>query len=563
MKQFIDYGITGISIALGGQQRTICPECSHSRQTKPNEKCLSVDVNKKTWYCHHCAWSGGIGTINNDYYKHVESYTPIEYKPVAVINDALTEYFKSRGISKEVIDRNNISLYKEWILFPYYIDDDCVNVKYRGIKEKKFMQAKDGYKCFYKINDIKDFKYAIICEGEIDALSFEQAGILCAVSVPEGGINPDAKNITQKLKYIDNNIHLFDDCNDIYLCTDNDAVGRRLADELSRRFGRERCKIVKFPDGCKDANDILLKHGTSELINIIANAEPYPIEGVKLAVSFTDSLLDIWHNGFQTGANTTVYPSFDSHFTFHTGQLTVVTGIPSHGKSNFIDNIIIELARNAGWKSAVFSPENPSVEIWLIRLLEILTKKPFYSGSNRLLPDDIVNYNKVINDYVFNILPDDNFQLDNVLSTAKMLIRRYGINILVIDPFNNIESSINKGESETSYIAKVLVKLRNFARKTGVHLILIAHPKKMNKIGNSNYNFDVPVLYDISGSANFYNIADNGITVYRRFNEDDASQSYTEIYIQKVKSKYIGKLGRIDFSYDINTQSYTEQIRVF
>jgi twinkle protein len=84
----------------------------------------------------------------------------------------------------------------------------------------------------------------------------------------------------------------------------------------------------------------------------------------------------------------------------------------------------------------------------------------------------------------------------------------------------------------------------------------------MNKIGNSNYNFDVPVLYDISGSANFYNIADNGITVYRRFNEDDASQSYTEVYIQKVKSKYIGKLGRIDFTYNINTQTYTEQIRI-
>lgn len=562
MKQFIDYGISGISVSLGGQQRTTCPECSHTRHNKPDEKCLSVDVDKKTWYCHHCAWSGGIGTINNDYYKHIESYTPIQYKPAITKDDALTEYFKKRGISKEIIERNNISLYKEWILFPFYIDDDCVNVKYRGLKEKKFMQAKDGYKCFYKINDIKDYKYAIICEGEIDALSFEQAGILCAVSVPEGGINPDAKNITQKLKYIDNNIHLFDECSDIYLCTDNDAVGRRLADELSRRFGRERCRIVKFPDGCKDANDVLLKYGTTELINIIANAEPYPIEGVKLASSFTDSLLDIWHNGFQTGANTGVFSSFDNHFTFHTGQLTVVTGIPSHGKSNFIDNIIIELARNAGWKSAVFSPENPSVEIWLIRLLEILTNRPFYNGVDRLTPDDIVHYNKIINEYIFNILPDDNFQLDNVLSTAKMLIRRYGINILIIDPFNNIESSINKGESETSYIAKVLVKLRNFARKTGVHLILIAHPKKMNKIGNSNYNFDVPVLYDISGSANFYNIADNGITVYRRFNEDDASQSYTEVYIQKVKSKYIGKLGRIDFTYNINTQTYTEQIRI-
>lgn len=558
MKTFSDYGIIGIKNALGGQQRVLCPECSHTRQNKPDEKCLSVDVDKKTWYCHHCAWNGGIGIDKQEYWHNVESYTSIDYKPIINNDSELIAYFKTRGISEHVVKRNNISQYKDWILFPSYINDDCVNVKYRGIKEKKFMQSKDGYKSFYKLNDIIDAKYAIICEGEIDALSFEQAGILNAVSVPEGAINPDAKNITQKLKFIDNTIKYFDNIDEIYIATDNDASGRRLADELSRRFGRERCRIVKFPDGCKDANDVLLKYGTSELIKIIANAEMYPIENVQLSSTFTDSLIDIWHNGFQTGANTNTFEKFDSHFTFHAGQLTVVTGIPSHGKSNFIDQIIIELAKNAGWKSAVFSPENPSTEIWLIRLLEILTKRPFYSGFNRLNPDDIITANKYINEYIFSILPEDNFQLDNVLATAKMLIRRYGINMLVIDPFNNIESSISRNESETSYIAKVLVKLRNFARKTGIHLILIAHPKKMNKINGSDYNFEIPVLYDISGSANFYNVADNGLTVYRRFDESDASKSNTEIYIQKVKSKYIGKLGRIDFSYDINTQSYTE-----
>ena len=558
MKNFSDYGITGIKNALGGQQRVLCPECSGTRQNKPDEKCLSVDVDKKTWYCHHCAWSGGVGTDKQEYWQNVESYKSIDYKPVVNNDSDLIAYFKKRGISEQIIQRNKICQYKEWILFPSYINDDCVNVKYRGISEKKFMQSKDGYKTFYKLNDIIDAKYAIICEGEIDALSFEQAGILNAVSVPEGAINPDAKNITQKLKFIDNTIKYFDDIDEIYIATDNDASGRRLADELSRRFGRERCRIVKFPDGCKDANDVLLKYGASELVTMIAKAEMYPIENVQLANTFTDSLIDIWHNGFQTGATTQTFEKFDNHFTFHAGQFTVVTGIPSHGKSNFIDQIIVELAKNAGWKSAVFSPENPSTEIWLIRLLEIFTKRPFLSGYNRMNPDDIKKANNVINEYIFSILPDDNFQLDNVLATAKMLIRRYGINMLIIDPFNNIESSISRNESETSYIAKVLVKLRNFARKTGIHLILIAHPKKMNKISGSDYNYDIPVLYDISGSANFYNVADNGITVYRRFDESDASKSNTEIYIQKVKSKYIGKLVSIDFSYDINIQSYTE-----
>jgi twinkle protein len=556
MNTFYDYGILNINTKIGGQQRTLCPQCSHTRNNHKSEKCLSVDTDNLTWFCHHCNWTGKISE-NKIKYKEIDKYKSIPYEKNENINN-IEIFFKNRGINKEIIERNKISEHNGWVMFPYYINEDCVNVKYRNIKEKKFMQSKEGFPCFYKINDIINQNYAVICEGEIDALSFEVAGILQAVSVPNGGINPEAKNISQKLKFIDNSIHYFDDCETIYLATDSDAVGRRLCEELSRRFGKERCRIVRFPEGCKDANDVLLKQGTAGLYKCLTDAEPYPIENVNYAKDFESNLIDIWNNGFNTGVKTNSFQKFDEHFTFHEGQLTVITGIPSHGKSNFIDNIIVELAKNVGWKSAVFSPENPSIEIWLIRLMEIYLKRPFYSGIDRMNPDLIKESLNFLNDFIFNILPEDNFQLDNVLATAKMLLKRYGINILVIDPFNNLETNITRGESETSFIAKILVKLRNYARKTGIHIILIAHPRKMNKINGSNYNFEVPVLYDISGSANFYNIADNGGCVYRRFDEDDASKSHMEFYWQKIKSKYIGKLGRIDFEYDLQNQSYKE-----
>ena len=561
MKTFIDYGIFDINKSIGGQQRTLCPQCSHTRINNKNEKCLSVDVDNKTWFCHHCNWKGNIN--NKDiYYKEIEKYKPINYSIKDNINK-VELYFKNRGIDKGILQRNKITEHQDWAVIPYFIGEDCVNVKYRGLNEKKFMQSKDGFACFYKLNDIIGEKYAIICEGEIDALSYEQAGITQAVSVPNGGINPEAKNISQKLKFIDNSIHYFDDCETIYLATDMDAVGRRLCEELSRRFGKERCRIVKYADGCKDANDVLLKHGIAELYKSITDSLPYPIDNVNYLSSFEENLIDIWTNGFNTGVTTNCFQQFDNHFTFHEGQLTVITGIPSHGKSNFVDNIIVELAKNVGWKSAVFSPENPSIEIWLIRLMEIYNQRPFYTGSNRLNPQVIKESLNFLNDYIFSILPEDNFQLDNVLDTAKMLLKRYGINILVIDPFNNLETNYTRGESETTNIAKILVKLRNFARKTGIHVILIAHPKKMNKINGSDYNFEVPVLYDISGSANFYNIADNGGCVYRRFDDNDPSKSHMEFYWQKIKSKYIGKQGRIDFNYDINTQSYSEIQNIF
>ena len=564
MNQFQDYGIHGIDIRAGGQQRTLCPECSHSRQNHPNEKCLSVNVDEKTWLCHHCAWSGAVK--NNDA-KQTWQAPP---KPQAVRfhndnkSDAMIEYFKLRGISKDVLESEKIVSYsaygKEWIAFPYVMNDEVVNVKYRGLESKEFRQTKDGYKCFYRLDAIKDKPYAIICEGEIDALSFVQAGITNVVSVPEGGINPDAKNVTQKMSYVDNCIDYFDGINEIYIAVDNDAVGRRLCEELARRFGKDRCRIVRFPDGCKDANDVLnLPDGQVELLACIHKAEAYPIEGVKLATDFMHSMIDIYEHGFQDGATSGIFPRFDNHFTWHTGQLTVITGVPSFGKSNFIDHMIVALSKNAGWKAAVFSPENPSPEIWLIRLCEIYTKQSFENGTrNRMTKETMQKAMQWIAKNVFYIMPDsETFALDDVLATARLLLRRFGINMLVIDPWNNLEMQMQKGETENLYVGRMLAKMRMFAMKTGIHIVLIAHPRKMQAL-DSFGNFEIPTPYSISGSSNFYNIPHNIMIVHRDFEPD--GRSLARVMIAKVKNKYIGKVNKqgIPFEYDAYTQSYSE-----
>ena len=140
MNLFIDYGINGIDLRAGGQQRTLCPECSHSRQNHPNEKCLSVNVDDKTWLCHHCAWSGGIKE------KDARKTWQDAPKPKKINfhndtkSDAMVEYFKSRGITKDVLEVEKIvtvSAYgKDWIAFPYSIESEIVNVKYRGLSQK-------------------------------------------------------------------------------------------------------------------------------------------------------------------------------------------------------------------------------------------------------------------------------------------------------------------------------------------------------------------------------------------------------------------------------------------
>jgi twinkle protein len=558
MNRFEDFGISGVDYTSKTEQRFLCPKCSAGRQGKNrNSKCLDVNVELGIWNCHHCGWSGKLFEKKEKFEpKHIER----KFKPA---DENVFSYFAKRGISKEVVIRNNISLDMRTfdneelgcICFKYYLDDKLVNIKYRSTN-KKFLQETGGAKIFYKINDIIGLNECIITEGEIDALSYEQAELPNAISVPEGGINENVKNLTTKLDFIDNCISYFENINKIYLALDKDGPGLRMQEELARRFGKKRCWIVSFPEGCKDANEVLIKHGASALRKSIEEAELYPIKGVKYALNSLDRLIELNKNGFPHGAKIH-FQNFDEHFTWYDSQLTVVTGLPSSGKSNFIDQVMLRLTQYNDWKFGIYSPENATEDIHLIRLCEILYSRPFEKGFNDCLNEqDITEAVDFLNDRVYFIRPDnEEFTLDNILESATGLVQKYGIRGLIIDPWNTIEHQYGT-LNETIYTGKVLNRLKYFARDNGLHLILIAHPRKMSKKPGKKV-FEVPSLYDISGSANWYNIADNGICVYRHFNEKRIS-NIVDIHILKVKHKYIGQMGKIGFEFDYKSQSYIE-----
>lgn len=561
MTTFQDYNIFGITPQSKGQVHTTCPECSHLRK-KNGEKCLSVNVDDGTWFCHHCGWSGSLKKTE---YKKVElpDFTGTKMKEQPSESDKLNKvmysFFEKRGITKNTLIANGIYPSTDyhnniWYGFPYFEDNKVVNIKYRG-EQKEFKQTSGGHRTFYRIQSVENARKVIITEGEIDALSFVEAGFDSVISVPDGAINPDARNVNAKMQFVDNTVHYFDGVEHICLALDNDGPGRRMTEELARRFGKERCKIVKFPDDCKDANEVLLNHGKTVLAECIANATDYPLEGVHILTDSARQILDIYENGFPQGVVTGVWQKFDRLIRWFPGHFTVVTGIPSHGKSNFVDNLIVNLARHNGWRAAVFSPENPTPEMWVIRLLEIATGESFF-GQDRIKPEKITDTIDALSQYFFMINPDDDYSIEKVTATAKSLLRRFGINLLVIDPWNNLEVKNKSGENETGYAARILVKLRSFARQTGIHIILIAHPRKMQKTESGNY--DIPTAYDISGSAHFYNVADNIMSVYREFHNADDDVSTTHVHVQKVKTKYSGQIGSSRFDFDKSIQKYSE-----
>jgi twinkle protein len=434
-----------------------------------------------------------------------------------------------------------------------------VNIKFRALGEKAFIQVKDAEKTLYGLDDIGNARAVIIVEGECDKLALEEAGIVNVVSVPDGAPrhvkagDPDPEDA--KFAFLVNCAEQLDRLERILIAVDADEPGLALAEELARRLGRERCWRVRWPDAgdapCKDANEVLLVHGAEVLRECIDNAEPWPITGLYGVRDYTDQVLDLYRNGRKRGLSTG-WPSLDQYMLICEGRLSVVTGIPNSGKSEFVDALMVNLAMRYGWNFAVCSFENPPEE-HIAKFAEKYLGIPFWDGPTRRMSE--CDLDKAIGwaDEHFRLIRFDEEAptIEAVLDKARAAVLRHGVRGLVIDPYNELEHRRPNGMTETEYVSQLLGKVKRFAQNHAVHVWFIAHPAKMHR---ENGALPVPTLYDISGSANWANKADIGIVVHRDPDKDPKA----EIHIRKVRFKSEGKLGVIELRWDRATGRYSE-----
>ena len=531
-----------------GENLMLCPVCSHTRQKK-TLKCFSYNLQKNAGRCNHC---GVVLVQKSDKPEFVKTVykKPIWTNKTNISNKAL-QWFESRKITQGIINELKVSegvcfmpqIAKETntIQFNYFKLGELVNVKYRD-GAKHFKLFKDGELIFYNLDAAINSKEIIIVEGEMDVLALYQSGFKNCISVPngcneKGNINMD---------YLDNCIDFFDEDCKFILALDNDKVGIRLRDELARRLGYENCSIVTFKD-CKDANDCLIKYGIIGVTESLESKKDYPIQGVFSPLDFQDEIWDYYNNGLPKGYGIGM-SEFDMFLRFQPGYLTTITGIPGHGKSEFLDFIICRLNISHDWKFALYSPENHPLQLHFSKLAEKIIGKSF-EGKDRMSPIDLTSTIDYLKDSFFFVNPEDDFSLDSILLAVKSLVRKKGIKAFVIDAWNKLDHKYTT--NETQYISQQLDKITLFCEKNNVHCFLVAHPTKIQKDTNTG-KYLIPNLYNISGSANFYNKTANGITVYR-----DYDKFTTEVYIQKVKFKNWGEVGTVTLAWDkINGRYY-------
>ncbi|NDV84704.1 bifunctional DNA primase/helicase [Bacteroides sp. 51] len=548
-----------------GRMKTHCPQC-HDRRRDKRDRSLSVNLDTGLFYCHYCNWKGcglegGLEARRPGFHaersgsRAQRGLPPLAGAPrpqPAVLDDQIVQWFqKERNIPASTLIAAGVTSSEQYmpqtgrkelcICFNYHEGGRVVNTKFRDLN-KNFKLVSGAELIPYNLDSILGQPTCTIVEGEMDALACITAGITEVVSVP-GGANC---NLSWMDRFVDSH---FADKQAIYICVDTDRKGQQLRDELLRRLGPERCRIVDLSPA-KDANEVLLLDGGAEMLRAAFAAAPEtPLEGVYTAEDLEDEVRTLFENGLGSGADTG-WRNLDQICTFELGRLAVVTGIPGAGKSEFVDELVLRLNLRHHWRAAYFSPENMPMAYHIHKLAEKLTGSPFRKG---LLSDTqfraTLDY---LNQNICSILPQDDFTARNILATARQLVYRRGIRLFVLDPVNCIDHDIPSGQSETQYMNAFLSRLAVFARRHRCLVILVAHPRKMQREPGMK-RIATPDMYDINGSAAFYNKADFGLIVER-----NREAKVTRLHVQKVKFRHLGQGGTATYVFNASNGRFTE-----
>ncbi|MBE3086284.1 MAG: toprim domain-containing protein, partial [Bacteroidetes bacterium] len=505
--EFSDLGIK----EKKGRQRyaTVCPQCDSTRVHHRGALCLTVnDEPENRWYrCFHCDWKGNLD-VQDRYNKVKEkSYMPKESK-IKMYSLKVRDYFKKRGITVEIAKKLGIYEMQQRgntiICFPFYMNLTLVNVKFlnmdwvKGDAGPKWWQiSKDeGTRIIplgmqlLQTHDDQGNKYPknslIITEGEWDMLSYLESGYVNVVSVPMGAPSLNSKNFDKEFAYLQDKyvLSIFNDIDIFYLSADNDDAGFKLRGHLAMILGKEKCRVVRYPIGYKDMNEVfagdekknlpaLGKKGVEECIK---NASSVPIKGIVKASHVKEDLHLLRTQGFTKGLGCGV-PEVDYLFTVKPKLITFVTGVPGSGKSVWIRWWLVTMIQHnadLGLRWAMFTPENRPVAREYAKIAEALTgqtiRKDEFNSMNEEMYRKAMNF---VEKHFFIISPDKmNFEtfgglvdaskvntLQSILNYLIYLKKTENIFGYIIDAWNKIEHEQPKYQTETQFISEQLDRL--------------------------------------------------------------------------------------------------------
>jgi twinkle protein len=591
---FADLDIDVSRCRHGEQCKVRCPRCAGSHSPgKQRATDLSVNIQTGAFSCHRCGWVSGLRgeAVRRDpnWTKRQHSVIPSRSlpkpdirtaTPVAISKlpqgkpDWLYAWFADRGISQATVDDFAITGTTgkmqggtedvRKISLPYFVGGELVNIKFRYEPGKVFKQLPEPQKCLFNVDRAEGQRTIVHAEGELDVLACHEAGWV-AVSLPDGapGTYPDPDTGELRVAQIGSKINgLYEKkshqvtqaASRIILAVDGDQEGDELRKALIEHYGAVRCWQVTWPEGCKDANDVLVKYGADKLDDVIASARPVDLPGIKTFGSALPELLRRYHHGIDKGVSTG-WPEFDDFYTVRKGTLNVISGIPGNGKTSWVLAMFANVAYAQGWKCGIFSPEAGDDATLYSKLVQLTADRPFAPGTDgRMSEEELLEAAAWVDRHFVRVdasrHDEENYQMitvPEIISRWENLILRDGLDMAVIDPWNRLEAAKRQGQDMLDYIPWALNALSRFAERHQVATFVVVHPTKLRTVQGEDE--PIPEPYDIMGSSHWYNMADVILGIGRKKRGDPRNE--TTVEVQKVREEDVyGNLGQMQFYYD-------------
>lgn len=572
-----------------GQEKVPCPKCSESRRNK-KDPCLSVNITEGTYNCHHCGWKGNVKSFTRkDSRKEFSKPDPNMLKS-AELNDRIVKYCEGRGLSKPTLEKFFIHGKSEWMpqtqknescmVFPYLREGEVVNAKYRDGR-KNFRLVKDAELILFGMHTLPGRHCAIITEGEFDCMAAYESGFgqdyepepnadgevvehelgrWAVLSVPNG-----ASKGSQQLEYLDNCSDWLLGIDEFVIATDNDEPGIALKNELIRRLGAEKCRVVDWnilkshetqgnvpKMACKDLNEVLLVFGKDAVKSLLLQSGAIPVDGIYSVDDIFDQMLSNFKAGVQL-APTTRFTKMDEYFRWKKGDINLFIGYANWGKTLFALQAMLTKSIWDGWKWAIFCPENYPAHDFYDDLVEMYVGKWLQNMNEH----EYTEACRFINDHIFYVYPENEHDITSIHEKFKYLILKKGVDGVMIDPFNQLDKNQKDYQRDDQYLSLTLKDIKRFALVNHVCYNIVTHPK--NPSYQDGKQLPLCKVYDIAGGAMWANKCDQVLSYHRpRFHEDPNSKE-VEVHLLKLKRKRTGgQLGSFELYLDWKQKRFVD-----
>lgn len=552
------------SLHAGYTEHTQCPACEGGR-TREKSLAVTIDADGEgaTWTCHRatCASSPGGVRVHADRAPRVDRrpyQRPVMHSDTQRANrpEWLYDVFAERKIGARVVETLGIYATERdfghpfgkmpTIVFPYRLNGETVNRKYRSHPKQAMAQERDALPTLFNVDALGSTpSEVIIVEGEMDVAAIMECGVNHVVSLKDGApqaVRPETDPQAKRFLGLGTHAEILAKATRVVLAGDMDAPGLAMREELARRLGRHRCWLVTWPDGHKDAGDVLRELGPDEVLAALNDATPYPIEGIQALK--VGSLLALRALPAPTLLSTGCSATDQIIKLPAEGRLIVVTGYPGHGKTNWTRFVMVHTMTRHDRRWVVFTPEMQPWEQFVAECAEVKVRRPFYPkpGLTSMSQDEILDVERWFASRLVMLVCDaetDAPTVDWLIEHATIAVLRHGVTDFLVDPWNEVDQTRAPGVTETDHIGRSLQRLKAFALRHGVNVWVVAHPAKPQPKPGDAKGAVAPGPYDISGSAHWFNRSDVGLTVH------SPEPGKANVHLWKARYRRFGQRGAV------------------